>query len=67
MCLETNVKIKKSIQKIKKTTHHFQEGAGAPPKGNRRDNRFEGGKGDGAQKGNNTPKINEKQPPVGEL
>jgi hypothetical protein len=27
---------------------------------------LEGGKGDGAQKGNNTPKINEKQPPVGD-
>ena len=43
-----------------------KEGGGAPPKGNRRDNRFEGGKGNGAQKGNNTTKINVKQPPVGD-
>jgi hypothetical protein len=65
VCLETNVKIKKRIQKIK-TTNHFQKGAGAPPKGNKRDNRLEGGKGDGDQKGNNTTKIDVKQPPVGD-
>ena len=50
------------------TTNHFQEGAGEPTNGNRREHMIDqDGKADTTKEGNNTTTIIEgKQPPVGD-